>query len=358
MAQGEEREIHSWPGANGFDLTEIDQIVDNGPFGTGSFGGYLLDIFDNDATRFDYRGQAMREGRQVLIYAYSVARSASHYEIRTQSSWTATAYSGRFEIDPQSLEIEHVAIETPRLPAETGLCQATSTLDYERVEIGDGSFLLPSKSQMHLILRNQKETDTTTTFTACREYQAHSTLAFTPPPLATASTAASPKRVPSAPPRRYFLDLRLNTAIDTEVSAAGDPISATVVADVHPYQSKSVVIPAGAVAHGRINRIEHHYLPYVYVVIGISFQSLEIEDETLPFTARPVISNSAVTYSPGSGSTASEQVVHTDAPVASTPMPQVRIPIGPPNSFVFPYEKHHVIAAGTVSPWVTLYRPQ
>jgi len=360
VAEGTKDEIHSWPGASAFDLTEIDQIVDSGPFGTGSFGGYLLDIFDNDATQFDFRGQESRDGHQVLVYGYTVARSASHYEIRTYSSWATVGYSGTFEVNPESLEIERVILRAQQLPAETGLCEATSTLDYQRIEIGDGSFLLPRESHLHMIVRNGQESDNTTAFSNCREYQAHSDVRFGAPP-ATPEKAVEPAPkapAPAPPPRRYLLDLRINQSIDTETSAAGDPISATVVHDVHPNQSKEVGIPAGAVAHGRISRIEHHFVPFDYVAIGISFQSLEIAGETSPFTAKPVGNGAAVVTTMGAGSTAAPPRMVTDGPYPITAMPQMRTPVGPPNSLVFLYDKHHVMAAGTVSQWMTVYPPR
>lgn len=341
VAQGTWDEINSWPGASRFDMTDIDQIVDHGPFGTGSFGGYLLDIFDNNDVRYDYRGETMRDGKRLFVYSYQLTRSASHYQIRTYSSWTTTGYSGTFEVHPESLEIERVIIQTPQLPPETRLCEAESTLDYERVQIGDGIFLLPRQSQLHLIARNGEETNNTTVFSDCREYMAHSTVSFGATPTAAHDTPVIQTSQPEGSPRRYFVELRFNDAIDTEKSAAGDPISATFVHDVHPYQSKEVVIPAGAVAHGRVSRIEHHFVPYEFVTIGISFQSLEVGGKTSPFTAKPIAPVAVTQLMNG----------------ANAPAPQVRTPIGPPNSFVFPYEKHHVMAVGSVSQWVTMYPP-
>jgi hypothetical protein len=361
VAEGKEGEIHSWPGAGSFDLTEIDQIVDRGPFGTGSFGGYLLDIFDNGAAHFDYRGEETRGDKRVLVYAYSVARADSHYEIRTYSSWTPTAIGGTFEVDPESLEILRLKLETPLLPVETQLCHANSILDLHRVPIGDGSFLLPRESELHLILRNGQEGKNTTAFSGCREYQAHSAVRFddarfdAPSESTAKASGAAPKRA-LPPTRRYELELKINQSIDSDEAAAGDPITATVVHDVHPFQSKDVVIPAGAVAHGRVSRIEHHFLPTEYVVIGIAFQSLEIDGETVPFTARPVNGLATLTVSSGADSGVTAARRGTDIPMGS-PTPRPRTPIGPPGSFVFQFAKRHVMAAGTVSQWVTIYPP-
>src|SRR5580700_3794463 len=44
-------EIHSWPGASRFDTRSIGQMIPFGPVSTGSFGGYLADIFHNPSAQ-------------------------------------------------------------------------------------------------------------------------------------------------------------------------------------------------------------------------------------------------------------------------------------------------------------------
>jgi len=345
VAQGEEHEIYSWPGASRFDLTEIDQIVDRGPFGTGSFGGFLLDIFDNDRTTFENRGENRRDGKRVLVYSYAVPRSASHYQIRGYNSWNTTGFTGTVEVDVESLEIARVTLVTPQLPAETRLCTAESALDYERFQIGDGSFLLPRRSELHLFDRSGEQTNNTTVYSGCREYQAHSSVSFGDTPAADAPPAPAVQtkvQAPAGPSRRYIVDLRVNNRVDSEKTAAGDPVSATVVHDVPSYQSKEAAIPAGAVTHGRVSRIEHRFVPSEYVVIAISFQSIEIGGRTLPFEARPLRDGS---------------ISRVDSAQMIGPTPQVRTPIGPPGALVFPFTKRHVIAAGTESQWLTDFPP-
>jgi hypothetical protein len=338
VAEGMEQEIHSWPGASRFDLVEIDQIVDKGPFGTGAFGGYLLDIFDNDGTHYDYQGEKAGTGHRVLIYGYNVAQSVSHYQVRDGPAWFTAAYSGSFEVDTESFEIVRLTIKTTELPVETRLCQADTMLDYQRVAIGDGSFLLPRESQLRLTFRNGEETNNTTNFTGCREFHAESAVSFSAPSVKL--------EVPDVPgksrqplPRGLDVELRLETPIDTDTAAAGDPVSATVVHAVHAFQSKEILIPAGAVAHGRVSRLEHHFVPSEYLVIGISFESLEMDGESSPFAARLNRSSSS-SVARGAGG--------LPAPL------HPRSPVSPTNSFEFPFAKRHVITAGTVSQWVTV----
>ena len=50
--------------------------------------------------------------------------------------------------------------------------------------------------------------------------------------------------------------------------------------------SKEDLIPAGAAAHGRIRRVEHHLLPVPYFLVAMSFNRVEIQGVVFPFVAR------------------------------------------------------------------------
>jgi hypothetical protein len=343
VAQGEKGEINSWPGAGRFDIVNVDKIVNRGPLGTGSFGGYLVDIFDNEGTRYAYLGEKTRDGSHVLEYGYAVTQRDSHYRIQygvpEGDSWWTTAYNGTFEVDPVSLEIGRVTIQTAELPAKTGLCAADSMLDYQRLQIGDGSFLLPRQSRIRLTLRDGRETEGEIGFTDCREYQAQSLVHFDEPsatPAATAAAGASEK--PRAPlPTGLEVELRLTTPFDSDTAAAGDLVSAIVVHAVHAPRSTEISVPAGSVVHGRLSVMERHFVPLAYIVVAISWESLEIDGESSPFAAR---------LEGGNGS--SSVVTSLAGTMQKTPIPE-----GPPNSFVFVGEKRHATAAGGLSFWVT-----
>ena len=341
VAQGMDKEIHSWPGASRFDLTEIDQIVDNGPFATGSFGGYLGDIFDNDSVQFDYRGESRRDNKRVLVFGFAVAPEVSHYEVRTGDSWVTTAYSGTFEVEADSVEISRVTIQTTELPEESGLCEATSTLDYEYFRIGEGSFLLPRQNQLRLILRDGNETNNSVVFSGCREFRVRSKLRFDNP-IDKLEVATAPGRPRSPLPSGLGVDLRLNAPIDTDTSAAGDVVSATLVHAVHAFRTDEILIPAGAVVHGRISRIEHHFSPAEYWLIGFAFESVEFNGESSRFAVRTELPDH----------------YYGTVPIEVIRTLLRRIPPPPPDSLIFPHVKRYVMSVGTVTHWITWTQPK
>jgi hypothetical protein len=231
-------------------------------------------------------------------------------------------------------------VQTSELPAGTGLCEATSTLVYHRVEIGEGSFLLPKQSQLRLLSRNGQETNNSVVFGVCREFQSASAVRFDTTENTLVGTLEPPS-IPGKPrtpaPPGLAVDLRLTTPIDTDTSAAGDRVTATVVHPVHRHQSGETVIPAGAVVHGRISRMEHHLAPTEYLLIGLSFESVDFDGQTSPFAVE------------------TEAPAHYYRTLPWDALRQLyqRTPTPPRDSIEFRNKKHHVMAPGTITYWIT-----
>ncbi len=276
VSQGDGRQIHSWPGAGHLEPVDIDRLITRGPVGTGGFGGYLMDIFGNEGTQFDFRSESSASGHHIFSYGYRVAEEMSHYKIGAGAGWMTTAYDGTFDIDAESLKLLRLSIGTPALPAETGLCAARSTLEYTPIHIGSGEYLLPRQSLLHLEARGVPQgsgrfeylvTESASTFTNCREYQTESA-----PP-----SAPNPKSEPALPVGTR-VGLRLDAAIDSDTAAMGDPVTATLLNTIH----------AGAIAHGRISRVEQWRAPSALLIVGIHWNSISLGNDSAPFAALTV----------------------------------------------------------------------
>src|SRR5205823_5149388 len=133
-------------------------------------------------------------------------------------------------------------------------------------------------------------------------YSAESSVTFETPggakpePAGASSAGRSP---PLAPGLSVWLSLQ--TEIDTDTAAAGDPVAALVTQDVFdtvtdkpPRGAKGVllgrtapklVIPAHSMARGRIVRMEHRLDPS-YFLIAIRFETVEYLGIVKPFTAK------------------------------------------------------------------------
>jgi len=279
----ENKETFSWAAANRFDSRSVFQMVSNGPIGTGSFGTYLVDIFENPGTQFKFTAQKHKGAAQVFEYAFEVPAQASHYDVRGDTEWKVTGYHGSFEIYSATAELARLVVETAQLPPDARMCRARTSIDYHYMLIGDDEFLIPRQSELETLSGNANETSSITTFSGCHEYTAESNLRFDAPESAAAlKTTVQP---PAPLPPGLSVTLSLLGAIDPRSAAAGDAISAEVSQSVRAPHSRQILLPAGAIAHGRILQMRHQYNSSQYL-ISIRFETLEVNGMLMPLFLR------------------------------------------------------------------------
>jgi len=279
----EDKETYSWAAANRFDSRSVFQMVANGPIGTGSFGTYLVDIFENPGTQFKFTGEKRKGAAQVFEYAFDVPAQASHYDVRGDTEWKVTGYHGSFEIYSATAELARLVVETAQLPPDARMCRARTSIDYHYMLIGDDEFLIPRQSRLETLSGNANETSSITTFSGCHEYTAESSLRFDAPESAAAvKTTAQP---PAPLPPGLSVTLALLGAIDPRSAAAGDAISAEISQSVRAPRSRQILLPAGAIAHGRILQMRHQYRSSQFL-ISIRFETLEENGVVLPLFLR------------------------------------------------------------------------
>ena len=282
VAVSESRELHSWPGATGFDTRDVDELIRDGPVATGSFGGYLASIFGHPGVTFKFLGE--HDG--LFEYGYHVPLQASRYELKIAGAWRPVAYEGEFRLDPRSLNLQRLTIRATDVPRDAPFCRASTTLDYETTRLGTRDVLLPRASQLDIANRSGRETTNETTFANCREYQAESEVVFDLPATGEAATTTRSPRPRLSLPLGIPVTLALEAPIDSATAATGDPIAAKVVKPVRRPGAESDLIPAGAIVRGRIRRVEHHLFPRPYFLIAIAFNRIDIDGAPAAFAAR------------------------------------------------------------------------
>ena len=116
--------------------------MQSGHFGTGELGAHLTAIFENPQVRF----RLLSEDGKNLEFGFRVPAQASSYLIKTGNEGHETAYDGTLTIDPASLELKRLTIDTGQLEAQSSMCESTTTLEYP--EGGEG-VLLPDAVNIH-----------------------------------------------------------------------------------------------------------------------------------------------------------------------------------------------------------------
>jgi len=269
-------EIFAWPGASRIDSEKIEDMADGGPIGTGPFGPFLIDIFDNAATTFDYRGSKAVRGQRLYEYRFRVPKEASHYKVGVGSAFQFVGFDGTFRADPATGTLASLEIRTAQLPRETESCEATTGVDFQTVRIGQGDYTIPQRSRLYVTGKYGLDSESVTSYSACHEFRGESAVHFGEEPAVAASAGVKPDEKPLSLPPGLPVSLAFETSIDTDVAAAGDPLVARVIKDVADPRSKHGLLAAGTRVTGRILHMEHHLAGGDYFLLTVRFDTLNL----------------------------------------------------------------------------------
>jgi len=333
-------EIGSWAGASQFDQRSILDLT-GGPFGTGQLGQFS-DMFSNESASFRYIGSA--DGHYE--YAFHVPENTSHYLTKAGKDWVATSYEGTFWVDLGSFDVVRLSVQSSQLSEESTACEATSTTDYHNVHIGKEEFLIPRQNVLHFLMKDSRETENVSTYTACHEFTSESTVRFDagPEPAPSVPKALIP---PLAIPAGLPFTLALATPIHADTAAAGDEIRETFSKAVLDPKSSQVLIPAKAAVHARIVRMQYWPGAPHRFVIGVLLETVDVGGVSSPLYARPEPFKMPEKKPAGFAT--------RGTPIALTP------PNQPKNVGTFVFFTHashgYIVPAGFESKWLTAPPP-
>jgi hypothetical protein len=248
-------EVYSWAGASRFE-GGIEQVVPYGPLGTGAFGAYLSVIFRKDVRGFRFERKWEEGGRTRLEYSFQVQQPESHYRIILPGASVFTAYQGSFVADAETADLVRVSVETVELPPASGNCMLSSTMDLQRVRIGEEDLLLPAQMRQRFVSPNGEEAENTTQFSRCREYRGESSIRYSDEVgLEPAGAQGRAQMLPAVVDAGLSIRFELAAPIDTRTAAAGDPFSGKLTEPLRDARGKTVV-PKGSVVSGRLLRVQ------------------------------------------------------------------------------------------------------
>ncbi len=276
-------EIFSWSGAKRFEDAAVDSVVRDGPMATGSFGGFMAAVFKTDVKRFTFERNLEGKGRILMEYSFRVEKPDSHYGMRLYDAWVFIPYSGTLRVDPESADLVGMTVTSGETPPATGLCLITTTMDFAKVQIGGGRFLLPERTSQHFVYPNIQEAENTTAFTNCREFRGESTVNFSPEKSAAVDGAISGSAKEFALPRGLPFSIQLTTPIQSGTAAAGDPFSAKLVDALRDDDGK-LLARKGTLVEGRLLRVQSFVSPPEVVVV-LRPEALRIGGARVPLTA-------------------------------------------------------------------------
>jgi len=281
----EGKPVYAWPGASGFEPGAFEKLAGRGPLGSGDFGSFIGEIFGRGIVSFQREEAA--GGRRLLVYSYRMTPDRSKYGVASEKGWTIVAYSGSFTLDPERHDITNLTVTTDELPDGNPACQAVSEIDFTRTSIHNHELLIPRETRLRTILRSGSEALSRTTYASCRQYGGKTRILTEDPDSPVTPGAPDLRRAPAPdllPPGLRF-DVRITTPIDSETSAAGDPVEAVLRAPLRDAKKK-VLAPAGARLHGRLHRVEMNGSRRDdFFQIAVQFESIEIDGKNVPLRA-------------------------------------------------------------------------
>lgn len=166
------------------------------------------------------------------------------------------------------------------IPDGEEACQVEDTMDYHRVKIGNGDFLLPEVATMDVLYNSGSESVNETSYSDCREYAGESTIRFEDDVAGTPAQPSAPKPAepgviaPRQLPSGLSFRIGLTSPIHSGTAAAGDAVTGVVLHEVKD-RKLGVVARENDIVHGRILQLEQHMYPFAGWVLAIRFDTLE-----------------------------------------------------------------------------------
>jgi hypothetical protein len=282
LAEG--AEIFSWPGGGQFETGHPGDLLSGGMAGSGDFASFVIDIFGLNAVTFHYAGAC--EGPSCVRFNYEVPLASSHYVLKMSVRDVTVGYTGTFDVDPGTADLLRVVV----IPADPDgllpeVCEMRTQMNYARSSSRTGGYMLPSATEKDLLLNDATYLENRTSYQGCRQFGSESVLKFDDDVPEAPSAGEQAARALSFPPGTQ-LELSLISKIDSQVSSAGDIVEAALTKSVRV--GGRVSAPAGTIVRGHLTQLEHVYLPWNQVVIGIRFDRMMLEKTEIPLALAPL----------------------------------------------------------------------
>jgi hypothetical protein len=263
------REWYGAPGGRAMAERDPARLVASGMIGNGNFGIALNNILA--AARFTYAGKEQRNGRAAEKYAFHFTADPRAFRISVPGGEASVGEEGFFWADPKSLDLLRLEYNAADIPAILPIVSQSSAIDYGRVRIGDRDILLPQRAEEDLVYSKYVESFSHIEYSQCHAFETETSISFGDAPAPQPDAPAAAPRTPPAPlPALLKVTVELTTPI-----SSGDIVGTLIEGRIASNVSRQgkLLLPADAVVHGRIRRLEH--FDENTWIIGLEFTDVE-----------------------------------------------------------------------------------
>lgn len=281
VAVVEGKELFSWPGEREFKDRDLREFAPTGAIANGSFVIHARSVFVSGMPKITYRGEEAMDGRTVARYDYEVPQFRSGYQIRIGDLKGITGYRGSFWNDLETLDVKRLDVEAIEIPPHLPLRGSRETLRYERIAIGESTFLLPKSSEMVLEDFQGGLNRNSIGFSKCRQYAGESTLSFAE--VSETEAATTPLAEAIVLPAGLSIELELLTAIQFPGNGVGDEVEARVRREVK--RKAEVLVPKGARLKGNVVVLarQQDYRGNTGLLVALQWREISFDGKVGPF---------------------------------------------------------------------------
>ena len=280
------KELFASPGDTHWETNPV-AFVASGMISNGLFALNLKTVFLDNHSVIRYKGDESSTGRREARYDFSISRMSSGYTLQRGGASGVAAMRGSFWADPETYDLRRLEFHAEDIPPELLYAGIFTTIDYDRVRIGESDVLLPRAADMRTTGLDGEENRNHIEFTHCQGFHAESTLVFGAPRDAApaAGPAATPPKTAGADgtvPPALRITVALSASLDDH-AAVGSLIQGKVVGGI--MQKEKVLVPDGAPVVGRIRRLESYSDAGDYFIVALEFTHVETPGGDLRFYA-------------------------------------------------------------------------
>lgn len=291
------RELYGWPQGGAIAEADLRRLVE-GTITNGDFALLTRAVFAGPGVTFKPVQRKEAAGRVAWSGAFKAAREGSEWVLATPDRSVPVPYSGTFTADAESLRLLSLEMTADFIPRDFGYRRVSRRLEFQPVRIGSEDVLLPARAQFVTLDMRGEETQNETRFTDCHQYAAESVLRFEAEEPEVQQPTAAPIRAGGLP-EEFTVGLELETPVDSDTSAIGDPVRFAVKGNVSG--PAGVVVPKGAALIGRVQELTvrdgHRYAEF-------AFRYFEFGGKQVPLSGREnqtIIATRKITGSQATG---------------------------------------------------------
>ncbi len=265
-------EIFSWYGENTFTSESVEKLVQDGPISSGSFVGFVRNIFIQPGVAFSYRGKSRERGVEVVRFDYTVAKAVSAFRVRgAQGQSAIVPFHGSFTANASTFELAQLKMTVDKIPLGLKICRADSEVNYQMASIFGVKTLIPESFELHVDDDTHIHTVSRGAYLQCREFRAESKLRFDNPslPLESSGPTTSDDWLPAG----LILPVQLLTRLDSKTTFTGDAVDAILTAPVR-NEAGTILLSPKAVLRGVISQLETIYGAPTYSSVRLMFHTV------------------------------------------------------------------------------------